>query len=133
MLNPDVMVREMGVMEKCTFCVQRIRDFKDKWRDQSGFKGQSIASTGDYSRITACAAACPTSAITFGNLKDEKSDVHAQFNTNRSYSFLNELNNKPGVAYLTRVVHTGGELHHGGGHDSHDDAHKDNNHNKEHH
>ena len=124
MLNPDVLIREMGVMEKCTFCIQNIRKFKDSWRDQAGFAGQGTPSDNDYSRITACASACPTNAITFGNLKDEKSEVFAKFNDKRTYRMLEELNNKPGVAYLTRIVHTESKLHHGGGHgEGHGDGH----------
>ena len=73
MLNPNVLVREMGVMEKCTFCVQRIREHKDEWRDSRDFK-QGTASTADYSRVTACASACPSDAISFGNLKDKDSE-----------------------------------------------------------
>jgi molybdopterin-containing oxidoreductase family iron-sulfur binding subunit len=127
MLNPDVLVREMGVMEKCTFCVQRIRAFKDDWRDTAGFAGEGKASTADYSRVAACAAACPTNAITFGNLKDEKSDVYAKFNDERTYRMLEELNTKPGVAYLTRIVHTDSQLHHGhgGGHGAEHGGHGD--------
>jgi molybdopterin-containing oxidoreductase family iron-sulfur binding subunit len=146
MLNPDVLVREMGVMEKCTFCVQNIRSFKDDWRDQAGFAGQGVAPkesdspemASAYQRIAACAAVCPTNAITFGNFKDEASAVHKKFNDERSYTLLGELNNKPGVRYLARVVHTDVELHHGGGHhDDHgaghgDDSHGDHSHDKGH-
>ncbi len=123
MLNPNVLVREMGVMEKCTFCVQRIREFKDEWRDSRDFK-QGTASTGDYSRITACASACPSDAITFGNLNDEKSEVSQQFEDRRAFKMLNELNTKPGVAYLTRIVHADETfLHHGGHGAGHGSAH----------
>jgi molybdopterin-containing oxidoreductase family iron-sulfur binding subunit len=123
MLNPDVVVREMGIMEKCTFCVQRIRAFKDEWRDSSGFAGQGKAAEGDYNRIAVCSAACPTDAITFGNLKDADSPVAKKFNSNRRYRMLEELNTKPGVAYLARIVHTESKLH--GGHHSSDSGHGD--------
>ncbi len=123
MLNPNVLVREMGVMEKCTFCIQRIREFKDEWRDQREFK-QGVASTGDYSKITACASACPSDAITFGNLKDKESTVAKQFEDRRAFKMLNELNTKPGVAYLTRIVHADETfLHHGGHGSDHGDGH----------
>ena len=124
MLNPDVLVREMGVMEKCTFCVQKIRVFKDSWRDLHSFDAQAVIPKEKdspqiaqaYQRIAACAAVCPTGAITFGNLKDESSAVAKKFNDERAYTMLEELNNKPGVRYLARVVHYDVALHHGGGH-----------------
>lgn len=122
MLNPNVLVREMGVMEKCTFCVQRIREFKDEWRDSRDFK-QGVASTADYSRITACASACPSNAISFGNLKDEDSMVSKQFSDRRAFKMLNELNTKPGVAYLTRIVHAEETFMHHGGHGEHEAVH----------
>jgi Fe-S-cluster-containing dehydrogenase component/anaerobic selenocysteine-containing dehydrogenase len=152
MLNPDVLVREMGVMEKCTFCIQKIRDFKDEWRDKNGVnkligqkanlgKDAQKPTDEDYNRITACGSACPTDAIVFGNLKDENSLVYKKYNDKRSYLMLEELNNKPGVAYMARVVHTKSKLHHGGDHGGgHDDdhgnsqGHNDKNHKpKEHH
>lgn len=132
MLTPDVLVREMGVMEKCTFCVQKIRKAKDKWRDSRDFE-QGKAMT-DFSDIAVCASACPSGCITFGNLKDEDSEIYKKFNDRRAFKMLNELNTKPGVAYLTRIVHDDETfLHHGGhgdhgdhgGHDDHGDEHGD--------
>ena len=132
MLNPNVLVREMGVMEKCTFCVQRIREYKDEWRDSRDFK-QGTQSPESYDRVTACAAACPSDAITFGNLKDEKSTVATQFQDRRAFKMLNELNTKPGVAYLTRIVHEEKSLlHHGGGHGGHGEDHGDHGHKDDH-
>jgi molybdopterin-containing oxidoreductase family iron-sulfur binding subunit len=143
MLNPDVMAREMGVMEKCTFCVQRLRAVKDEHRDQVGFAGQGSAAPADkLLKLTACAQACPSNAITFGNLNDKESAVAKSFEEPRAYKFLGELNTKPGVAYLSRIVHEKsaqwehafGE-HHGGGHgndhgaghgDHHDGDHEHN-------
>jgi molybdopterin-containing oxidoreductase family iron-sulfur binding subunit len=125
MLNPDVTPRDMGVMEKCTFCVQRIRSFKDSKRDQYGLAAASRIQPEDDSRLqklTACAQACPSDAIVFGNLKDEESAVAKSFSEPRSYRMLEELNNKPGVTYLARIVHTSSELH---GHESHGDSHGD--------
>ena len=128
MLNPDVMAREMGVMEKCTFCVQRIRSVKDEHRDQVGFDGQGSAAPAEkLLKLTACAQACPSNAITFGNLNDKESALAKSFEEPRAYKFLGELNTKPGVAYLSRIVHEKsaqwehafGE-HHGG---SHGDGH----------
>ena len=124
MLNPNVLVREMGVMEKCTFCVQRIREYKDEWRDSRDFK-QGTASTADYSRVTACASACPSDAISFGNLNDKDSDIAVKFEDRRAFKMLNELNTKPGVAYLTRIVHEEETFLHHGGHGDHGAGHGD--------
>ena len=127
MLNPEVSTREMGVMEKCTFCVQRIRTTKYEHRANG-----TTPSDGELSRLTACADACQSDAITFGNLKDENSEVYAKFQDPRAYTLFGELNTKPGVRYLTKVqFHVTDDGHHGGGHgtdagggDSHgDDAH----------
>ncbi|MEN9787889.1 MAG: hypothetical protein RLZZ299_3153, partial [Pseudomonadota bacterium] len=122
MLNPEVSVREMGVMEKCTFCVQRTRAVKDAWRDvafESRADGQAVAVTpvpdSALVGLTACAAACPTGSITFGNAKDEAGTVAKKFASPRAYTLLGELNTKPGVRYLARVRHdfTPSTGHHG--------------------
>ena len=112
MLNPDVVVREMGVMEKCTFCVQRIRDVKDHYRDDNHAHVPSSALV----KLTACAQACPADAITFGNTNDAEGPVSKLFENERAYIMLGELNTKPGVRYLARINHTPSELgaHHGG-------------------
>ena len=102
MLNPDVMAREMGVMEKCSFCVQRLRAVKDSWRDI-----RETAPDQALQKLTACAAACPTGAITFGNAKDQDGAVATKFRNPRAYTLLGELNTKPGVRYLARVKHGG--------------------------
>jgi molybdopterin-containing oxidoreductase family iron-sulfur binding subunit len=95
-LNPDVTVRCKGVMEKCTFCVQRIQVARDHAKDQ----GRTIQ---DGEVTPACAQACPTQAITFGNLKDPNSRVSAQQRDPRVYRVLEQLNVRPAVAYLKRV------------------------------
>lgn len=122
MLNPDVSTREMGVMEKCTFCIQRIRSAKDEWRDK-----KDIVPDAALHKLTACAQACPTDAITFGNAKDPDGLVSKLWQDERAYTMLGELNTKPGVRYLARINHTPSKLHghggHGGGHgDGHGDA-----------
>jgi molybdopterin-containing oxidoreductase family iron-sulfur binding subunit len=104
MLNPDVSVREMGVMEKCTFCVQRLRSVKDAWRDE-----HKTVPDGALQKLTACAAACPTEAITFGNAKDAQGAVAKQFANPRAYTLLGELNTKPGIRYLARARHGAAE------------------------
>ena len=91
--NPDVTVRARGVMEKCTYCVQRIAQA----RIEADKSGQPIA---DGMVVTACQAACPTRAISFGNLADSKADVVAKRRDPRNYSLLGELNVRPRTTYL---------------------------------
>ncbi len=93
MTNPDVSMRGKGIMEKCTFCVQRIRKARDVAKDE----GRNIQE-GDFT--TACAAACPGGAIAFGNLLDEKSQVYQWAHDERSTRLLEELGTSPGVYYL---------------------------------
>ena len=95
-LNPDVTVRTKGIMEKCTFCVQRIRDAKERAK-ALGVPVQD----GDVQ--TACQQTCPTRAITFGDQNDAKSHVAALAKDERSYHVLAELNTRPSVAYMTKV------------------------------
>ena len=111
-LNPDLTVRDKGVMEKCTFCVQRIRVAKDKAKMEN-------RPVGDGEAMTACAQACPTNAIVFGDYKDENSQVAKlwkkyqvkrrltkQKKDNpelRGYRIFEELNVDPSVMYLERV------------------------------
>ncbi len=96
LLNPDVTVRSRGVMEKCTFCVQRIQEAKAEACRQ----GLSVRE-GDVQ--TACQQSCPAKAITFGNLNDPKSRVAQQARGPRAYQVLEELNVRPSVTYLTLV------------------------------
>jgi molybdopterin-containing oxidoreductase family iron-sulfur binding subunit len=100
--NPDVTVRMRGVMEKCTFCVQRIE------RGKAGAKLADPDSAGpwpvpDGAIVPACAQACPAKAITFGNVADPNSRVSQLKKEQRSYRLLEELNTKPRVSYLARV------------------------------
>ena len=104
-LNPEVTVRQKGVMEKCTFCVQRIRVAKDKARDE----GRAVA---DGEVQTACQQACPAKAIQFGNAMDENSAVSKLAHDPLAYRSLDShLHTRPGVSYLKRVVLD--EEHHG--------------------
>jgi molybdopterin-containing oxidoreductase family iron-sulfur binding subunit len=98
-LNPDVTVRQLGVMEKCTMCVQRIVAGKDRARDE-----KRKVRDGDI--VTACQQTCPTQAITFGNLKDEGSEVTKLVHAPRTYHVLEELGTRPSVTYLKKVVRT---------------------------
>jgi anaerobic selenocysteine-containing dehydrogenase/Fe-S-cluster-containing dehydrogenase component len=100
LLNPDVTVREKGVMEKCTFCVQRIRGAQHQARLQD----RPVAD-GDIT--PACAQACPSEAIVFGDLHDRTSRVTQLARQPRGYHVLEELNTQPAITYLARVVHDG--------------------------
>ena len=94
--NPEVTVRSRGVMEKCTFCVQRIQNVKIKAKNVK----QPIA---DGQIKTACQQTCPTGAIVFGDLNDGAAQVTALQKLPRSYALLGELNNRPRVQYLARI------------------------------
>jgi Fe-S-cluster-containing dehydrogenase component len=94
--NPDVTVRTRGVMEKCTYCVQRITGA----RIQAEKENRSIR---DGEVVTACQAACPTGSIIFGNLNDPASQVAAQRGLARNYTLLAELNTRPRTTYLAKA------------------------------
>ena len=95
-LNPDVTVRTRGVMEKCTFCVQRIEEVKIKARNE----GRTI---NDGEIQPACAQSCPANAIIFGDLTDLKSRVARLKKSGRNYTLLDELNLRPALSYLAKV------------------------------
>ena len=114
-LNPDVTVRNRGVMEKCTFCIHRIRAVKLEHKAS----GKPLRD-GDVQ--VACAQSCPTKAITFGDLNDPNSEVLKHFNAQNAYALLEELNTKPAVHYQTKVRNVA-ELQGRGGHHG-DDHHK---------
>jgi molybdopterin-containing oxidoreductase family iron-sulfur binding subunit len=96
-LNPEVTVRQLGVMEKCTMCVQRIIKGKNDAHD----RGDAVRD-GDIE--TACQQTCPTQAITFGDLKDGNARVSKLSRSPRSYHVLEELGTRPAVTYLKKVV-----------------------------
>jgi anaerobic selenocysteine-containing dehydrogenase/Fe-S-cluster-containing dehydrogenase component len=96
-LNPDVTVRQLGIMEKCTMCIQRIVVGKDRARDE-----KRLVRDGEIQ--TACQQTCPAQAITFGNLKDERSEVSKLAHAPRAYHVLEEIGTRPSVAYLKKVV-----------------------------
>ncbi len=91
--NPDVTIRERGVMEKCTYCVQRI----NAARINAEKEDRSIR---DGEVVTACQAACPTEAIIFGNLNDSGSAVLRTKNNVLDYPVLGELNTRPRTTHL---------------------------------
>jgi molybdopterin-containing oxidoreductase family iron-sulfur binding subunit len=105
-LNPDVTVREMGIMEKCTFCIQRIRVGKDKAKDE-----KRELRDGDIQ--PACVQSCPTGAFAFGDLNDPHSTVSKLAKSKRRYRLLEDKNTQPSVIYLKRVVKKGGSSAHG--------------------
>ena len=121
-LNPEVTARTMGVMEKCTFCVQRIRDTKSAMKDR-GHKGPVPDEM--LQQLPACAEVCPSQALTFGNRKDPASTPAKTSKSGRTYTLLSELNTMSAVNYLAKAnFHHEG--HHGGGHGGgHGDGHGD--------
>ena len=96
-LNPDVTVRMRGVMEKCSFCVQRIKEAHGWAKDE----GRRIR---DGEVVPACAQTCPTDALSFGNLMDRESRVRKMTEDRRAYQVMGYLNTKPAVIYLKKVV-----------------------------
>jgi molybdopterin-containing oxidoreductase family iron-sulfur binding subunit len=94
-MNPDVTVRRRGVMEKCTFCIQRIHKAEDNARS-----GDREIEDGEFT--TACAQACPTNAIRFGRLDNPESDInqYAEENRSRAYKALEEVRTVPRITYL---------------------------------
>ncbi len=96
-LNPEVTVRERGVMEKCTFCVQRIRNKEYHAKTEN-------RELKDGEIVPACAQTCPTEAIVFGDLMDKNSKVRRLIEDKRKYQLLNELNTKTAVVYLKKVT-----------------------------
>ncbi len=100
MRNPDVTVRQRGVMEKCTYCIQRIAEA----RITSQKEGREIR---DGEVVTACQGACPTSAISFGNVLDKDTAVSRRKAEARDYALLEEVNTRPRTTYLARIIETG--------------------------
>jgi molybdopterin-containing oxidoreductase family iron-sulfur binding subunit len=98
-LNPDVTVRSRGVMEKCTFCVHRIQAGKLEAKKQ---RRRPVDGEID----TACASACPTNAIVFGDFLDPESRVarlREEEYEKRAFEVLEEINTKPQISYLTKI------------------------------
>lgn len=112
-MNPEVTVRDRGVMEKCTFCTHRIK--AAKWHaktDGKEFDANSVK--------TACQQSCPANAIVFGNMNDKNSEVAKAFADQRTYNLLEELMTKPNLRYKTKIRNVaqlkGEERHTGHGH-----------------
>ncbi|HBV66283.1 MAG TPA: molybdopterin oxidoreductase, partial [Rhodopirellula sp.] len=135
-MNPEVTVRGRGVMEKCTYCIQRVEGAKINAIKE----GRDVAD-GDV--VTACQSACPTRAIEFGDISDPSSAVSKKRKDDRSYGMLGQLNLKTRTEYLARVTNPHRRLMtakqidelenmeqphshgHGGHHDSHEEGHGD--------
>jgi molybdopterin-containing oxidoreductase family iron-sulfur binding subunit len=106
--NPDVTVRMRGVMEKCTFCLQRIEGAKITQKVKAGPSGDVEVPDGTIK--TACQQACPAEAIVFGNLKDPESRVSQLKKQERDYTVLEFLLTKPRLTYLARVRNPNPEM-----------------------
>ena len=110
-LNPDVTVRSRGVMEKCTFCVQRLQDGKLKAKKES--RPLKTGANGEWDLKVACQQSCPSDAIVFGNVNDTESNVakHRIDNNGRLFYALEMIHVLPNVSYLAKVRNTDEIMH----------------------
>lgn len=134
--NPNVTVRMRGVMEKCTFCIQRIEEAKIGRLVEAGARNKNEVPIHEFK--SACQQACPSDSLVFGNKADENSRVARLHGSDRSYAMLNYLNVTPRVKYLARIKNpnmkmpgadkvgkANGEAHHGAHGDAHAAPHGD--------
>jgi molybdopterin-containing oxidoreductase family iron-sulfur binding subunit len=96
-LNPDVTVRSKGVMEKCSFCIQRIKTARNVAKNE-----KRMIRDGEVQ--PACVQTCPTGALVFGSLMDRNSRVRKLVDDPRAYQAMGYLNTKPAVIYLKKVL-----------------------------
>jgi molybdopterin-containing oxidoreductase family iron-sulfur binding subunit len=99
--NPNVTVRMRGVMEKCTFCIQRIEEAKIARLVEAGPRNKYEVPISEFK--TACQQACPSDALVFGNIRDRESRVSRLRQADRAYVMLKYLNTEPRVSYLARI------------------------------
>jgi MoCo/4Fe-4S cofactor protein with predicted Tat translocation signal len=99
--NPNVTVRMRGVMEKCTFCIQRIEEAKIARLVEAGARNKNEVPIREFK--TACQQACPSDSLVFGNIRDPKSRVSRLRQSERAYVMLKYLNTEPRVSYLARI------------------------------
>ena len=132
-MNPDVTVRGRGVMEKCTYCIQRINRAEDELRVQDTFKDLPRIPDGLFQ--TACQQSCPTDSIVFGDILDKASRISETRNNNRSYMLLGFLNTRPRTTHMVRVSNPNPAIreavnpfHGHNTHDSHDSEPQDGGH-----
>jgi molybdopterin-containing oxidoreductase family iron-sulfur binding subunit len=103
MRNPEVTVRSRGVMEKCTYCVQRVQAAKiEAEKEERQIRDGEV--------MTACQQACPTRAIVFGDINDPNSRVAQLKKQHNDYSLLGELNTRPRTTYLGRLRNVNPEI-----------------------
>jgi molybdopterin-containing oxidoreductase family iron-sulfur binding subunit len=112
-LNPDVTVRSRGVIEKCSFCVQRLQEGKLKAKKES--RPLKTGENNEWDLKVACQQSCPTEAIVFGNVNDKNSavSVHRGTNNNRLFYSLEQLHVLPNVSYMAKVRNIESEVHEG--------------------
>jgi len=106
--NPNVTVRMRGVMEKCTFCVQRLEAAKIDHKAKNAFSPDVVIETDSV--MTACQQSCPSDAIVFGNISDKASKVAVAKAAPHDYGLLEYLNVKPRVSYLARIRNINPEM-----------------------
>ena len=103
MMNPEVTVRSRGVMEKCTFCIQRVMHARQvATQEGRPLKGTDV--------VTACQEACVSSAIQFGDMNDKSSELQKYRNHNLAYHVLEEIKVKPNVTYIAKLRNTEEEI-----------------------